>query len=344
MAAALGIKDSFMRMGSLDGLGDYRTLSGAGRLANAGLSPYTSGVMLGRLNSPANISHLRNLTPPSLIQPNHTQNLKMHPVLSPAGQNPSLFQGIQSSLELEDLGPAIGSSSNLLNGIPSNPLMGGGGGFGNQSSHNMAASFNTEPQNANVIGSSNSLLFTEPFHGNNCSNGPYIQNNSIEFSSSANVALGPLEDSNAHSMNMNQTNNQRWGENRQNFVHGSNNNFGSLNSHIPANDILSPLNRSLDQNGGIFNNQKMDMFVNGRSGGGASTLLQQNGNEKLGTEPRTRSNENFMLEQPKLQGGFVPQSYDSLDDLVSAMIKREQDVATPNCDFGFDDYSFGQGV
>ncbi|KAL0427562.1 UNVERIFIED_CONTAM: hypothetical protein Slati_2931000 [Sesamum latifolium] len=91
-------------------------------------------------------------------------------------------------------------------------------------------------------------------------------------------------------------------------------------------------------------NQKMDMFINGRSTGSASNLLQQNENEKSATEPRMRSHEDFPFEQPKLQGGFVPQGYDSLDELMNAMIKREQDETIPNCDFGFDDYSFGSGI
>ncbi|KAL0427563.1 UNVERIFIED_CONTAM: hypothetical protein Slati_2931100 [Sesamum latifolium] len=258
MAAALGVKDSpFMRMGSLDGLGDFRTLSGA-RLANVGLSPFTTGGMLGRLNSPANVN-LRNLTPSALIQPSQTQNLnssitslgKMHSALSPASPNASLFQGIPSSLELDQLQPsrgapgsanfnsiddsrmfsaAIGSSSNLMNSSTNSPMMLnvqqalGGGGFGNQSAHNMA-SFNAESFNAGVSSSSNlldpgkcnenwqnalesskmqpnPLLSTEVFHSqlplngsrdNSSSNGSYFHNNGIEFSSA--MALPPFEDS-----------------------------------------------------------------------------------------------------------------------------------------------------
>ncbi|KAL2228386.1 two-component response regulator ARR12 [Sesamum indicum] len=415
MAAALGVKDSpFMRMGSLDGLGDFRTLSGA-RLANVGLSPFTTGGMLGRLNSPANVN-LRNLTPSALIQPSQTQNLnssitslgKMHSALSPASPNASLFQGIPSSLELDQLQPsqgalgsanvnsiddsrmfsaAIGSSSNLMNSSTNSPMMLnvqqvlGGGGFGNQSTHNMA-SFNAESFNAGVSSSSNlldpgkcnenwqnalesskmqpnPLLSTEVFHSqlplngsrdNSSSNGSYFQNNAIEFSSA--MALPPFEDSRdmqcqesfmGDIQNMNQVPSQRWEEQSGNYAHSSNNVFGSLNSHIPGNGIVSPLGRSLDQNSGILN-QKMDMFINGRSTGSASNLLQQNENEKSATEPRTRSHDDFPFEHPKLQGGYVPQSYDSLDELMNAMIKREQDETIPNCDFGFDDYSFGSGI
>ncbi|KAL0340430.1 UNVERIFIED_CONTAM: Two-component response regulator ORR22 [Sesamum radiatum] len=155
MVAALGVKDSpFMRIGPFEGLGDFRTLAGPGRLANAGLAPYTTGGMLGRLNTPANVN-LRNLTPSALLQPTHAQNItalgEMHPILPPTNQNSSLFQGMPSSLELDqlqhnkcptgivnfnavddsrmyaasnaftDTGAAIGSSTTIANGIPGNP-------------------------------------------------------------------------------------------------------------------------------------------------------------------------------------------------------------------------------
>lgn len=395
MVAALGVKDSpFMRIGPFDGLGDFRTLAGPGRLANPALSHYTTGGMLGRLNTPANVN-LHNLTPSSLIQPSHAQNLsnsitalgKMHPVLPPANQNPSLFQGIPSSLELDQLqqnkcatgvanfnavddsrmhnasnkytdpGAAIGSLSNMLNSTPSNPMVLhgnfqqtlGGGGFGNQSSHNMT-SLNSESFNVGVNSSQNlldpstfesskvqpnPLLSTEPFHSqlpmnsardDGFASGPYLQKNPIDISST--MAL-PLEDSREMQcqvglvgdvQNITHAPSQRWGEQGQNYGHNSKATFGSLNAHIPG-SVVSPLSQSLHQDSGIFN-EKMGMFVNGRLAGGASNLMQQNENEKLASESRAIANDNFLLEQPKSQSGFVPRSYDPLDAMMNAMIKR----------------------
>ncbi|PIM98378.1 hypothetical protein CDL12_29146 [Handroanthus impetiginosus] len=380
MAAALGVKDSpFMRMGSLDGLGDFR-----GRLSNVGLSPFTTGGMLGRLNSPANVN-LHNLTPSALVQPNQAQNLsnaigKMHLI----GQNASLFQGISSSLDLDPLqhnkgistnfndidnsrmfttastfsdpGAAIGSSSNILSSTLNNTMMLNGNG-----THNMA-SFNSESFNAGVSGSTNlldpgkcnenwqitidtskmqpnSLLSTESFQGqlplngsrdNTSSNGPFLHNNTIDLSSGTAVTFEDWREMRCHGGLVGdvQNMNRRWGDQRQNYAHGSSNAFGSLNSHIPANS------RILNQNTEI---------VNGGSSGSASTLMLHNESGKLATESRVRSNEEFLSEQSKLQGGFVPQSYDSLDELVNAMIKREQDETTSNCDFEFHNYSFGSG-
>ncbi|XP_075490301.1 two-component response regulator ARR12-like isoform X1 [Primulina tabacum] len=404
MAAAFGIKDSpFMRMGSLDGLGDFRAMSGSGRIGNVALSPYATSGILGRLNSPANMN-LHNLTQSSLVQPNHSPNSsnligKTHPVLSSPCLNPSLFQGIPS-LDLDqiqqkgslnfnamndskifaaantftDLGAAIGGSSHLFDSDGNNAMV-LVGGFGNPSSNNMA-SFSSESFNTGITCSSNlldpgkcnetwqnttelpkmqpnSLLSVNPFHpqlplnsmrDNNSSNGSYSQNNPI-VASSVPLQVSRMrscQDLVCDAQTTNQTTNQRWGEQKQNYRHNPNNAFGSLNSQNPENGIISPLNHSLANNIGIFE-PKMDEFVNGRSSGGVC-LVQQNESDKSAMESRERSNENFLLEQPKLLSGFVHQSYDSLDDLMNAMIKREQDETTSNCDFRFDDYAFGQGI
>ncbi|XP_057767118.1 two-component response regulator ARR12-like [Salvia miltiorrhiza] len=369
MAAALGVKDSgFMHMGSLEGYGDFRTFTGA-RLANVALSPYTSG-MFGRLNSPGNVN-IRNLTPSSLVQPSQAQNLsnsinslgKMNLVLPTSNQSPSLFQGIQPSLDLDplqhhkgtanfnsinssrmfrtgstftDTGAALGSSNNLLHSPMSNPQMlhgnsqpplSGGGFVTHSETFNNGVSDSTNGNWQNSIEASkihpNPLLSAEPFHSqlplnglrdHTSSNGTYLQNNPVGVSSG--LALPPFEDSReiqcqvgsmGDVQNMNQVPSQSWAE------------------QIQGSGIL---------------NQK----TGGRSSGGASALVQQNGDGRLATESRSRSNEDFLFVQPKLQSGFTPQGYDSLDELVKAMIKREQDETVANGEFVFDDYSFGAGI
>ncbi|XP_015080332.1 two-component response regulator ORR24-like [Solanum pennellii] len=185
MVAALGGRD-YVRMGSLDGLGDFRTLGGSGRYTHAALSSYSSGGMLGRLNSAAGLS-VRNLAASQLLQPSHGQNLsnsvnaftKLNPSIPPASQNASLFQGIPASLELDQLQQSkssahipldesrllttdvLGCSNNslpnnpmLLQGNPQQPLT--GGGFGNQHSQNITP-FSSDSFNTGVNGSSNFL-------------------------------------------------------------------------------------------------------------------------------------------------------------------------------------------
>ncbi|KAL8502554.1 hypothetical protein ACS0TY_021623 [Phlomoides rotata] len=349
MAAALGVKDSpFMHIGSFDGLGDFRTP----RLANVVLSPYATGGMLGRLNSPSNVN-LRNFTSSPLVQPSPAPNLtnsinslgKMHLVLPPSTQNSSLLQGIPPSLELDQLQqnkgptvspnfntidnsrmfrPAIGSSNPLLNSIRNNPVIlhgnapqaVNGGGFGSHSTHNMA-SFSSGSFNAGLSGSSNLLdpgkcnenwqntSSTEPFlasRDSNSANDPYIQNNPNSLSSS--MTLPPFEDSREMPC-------QSWGEQTQTYAHIS---------QSSANGVMANVCPSLDPNSGILNQK--EMFVGGRSNGSASTLMQQNENGKMTTESIRRSNEDFLLEHSKLQGGFSAQGYDPLDELMNAMIKR----------------------
>ncbi|KAH0652095.1 hypothetical protein KY289_029773 [Solanum tuberosum] len=188
MVAALGGRD-YVRMGSLDGLGDFRTLGGSGRYTHAALSSYSSGGMLGRLNSAAGLS-VRNLAASQLLQPSHGQNLsnsvnaftKLNPNIPPASQNASLFQGIPASLELDQLqqskssahipldesrlltADVLGCSNNSLSNVPNNPMLlqGNpqqpltGGGFGNQHSQNMTP-FSSDSFNICVNGSSNFL-------------------------------------------------------------------------------------------------------------------------------------------------------------------------------------------
>ncbi|XP_039029535.1 two-component response regulator ORR24-like isoform X2 [Hibiscus syriacus] len=112
MVAVLGSKDpSYLRMGSLDGFGDFRTLTGPGRLSSASLSSYQSGGMFGRLNSSSTLS-LHGISS-GLIQPGHSQTLnssinglgKIQPVVLSANQNQngSLFPWIPTSIELNQL-------------------------------------------------------------------------------------------------------------------------------------------------------------------------------------------------------------------------------------------------
>ncbi|KAL4319601.1 hypothetical protein GQ457_18G002730 [Hibiscus cannabinus] len=112
MAAALGNRDpSYLRMASLDGFGDFRTLTGSGRLSSASLSSYQPGGMFGRLNSSAALS-LRGISS-GVIQQGHSQTLNnsinglgnIQPAVLPANQNQSgtLFQAIPTSMELNQL-------------------------------------------------------------------------------------------------------------------------------------------------------------------------------------------------------------------------------------------------
>nr|XP_010323174.1 two-component response regulator ORR24 isoform X2 [Solanum lycopersicum] len=354
MVAALGGRD-YVRMGSLDGLGDFRTLGGSGRYTHAALSSYSSGGMLGRLNSAAGLS-VRNLAASQLLQPSHGQNLsnsvnaftKLNPSIPPASQNASLFQGIPASLELDQ----------LQQRNPQQPLT--GGGFGNQHSQNITP-FSSDSFNTGVNGSSNflehgrcndwqnsvqlskfqsnSFPLTESFINSHLPQisareaAAHLQNSPLDFTSTTSVSP-PFEDSRGEiqfrqSMasavqSMNQTPSQAWADNKQQYSHNSNNTFGNnLSSQVPNDGSMASLSHSMNQNNENFG-RRMDMSLIGRSSGGSSTLVQHTEHEKLTPDSRTRSNEEYLLEPTKQQVGFSPQGYDSLDDLMTAM-KREQD-------------------
>ncbi|XVF89238.1 hypothetical protein PTKIN_Ptkin19aG0114200 [Pterospermum kingtungense] len=161
MVAAFGSKDpSYLHMGSMDGFGDFRSLSGPGRLSSASLSSYQPGGMFGRLNSAA--LSLRGISS-GVIQPGLPQTLnssinglgKIQTAVLPANlnQNGTLFQGIPASIELNQLSQnkstnhfgefnrvndpsifgvatnfpdprvTVGSSSNSLSATSGNPLL-----------------------------------------------------------------------------------------------------------------------------------------------------------------------------------------------------------------------------
>ncbi|KAB1199655.1 Two-component response regulator ARR12 [Morella rubra] len=111
MVAALGGKDSsYLRMGSLDEFGEFRTLTESGRFSSSALSSYPPGGILSRINSPANLT-LHGITTSELMQPSG-QNLsssinnnlgKLERTLLSQNQSANLFQGIPTSFELNQL-------------------------------------------------------------------------------------------------------------------------------------------------------------------------------------------------------------------------------------------------
>ncbi|KAI8570421.1 hypothetical protein RHMOL_Rhmol01G0032600 [Rhododendron molle] len=366
MVAALGGKDaSYMRMSSLDGLGDFRTLAGPGRYSNSNISPYQTGGILGRLNSPAGMN-LRSLSSSALFQPGHAQNLttlgKLQPVVWPSNQNPSLFQGIPTSLGLGPFQPG-GASSSPFTVHGNGQHMHDGGLFSSQPSFKVG-SLTSEPFNTAVGGSNeswhstvelpnyspNSLSLSGPFdhdrlnpnsvRSNNSSTATHIQNGPLDFSSTNSISA-PMEDSRGEIhfqagsvgnvvRNMNQEMAKRWDSNQI---------FSPLNSVVPANGVVSPLSQSMGQTNGVFH-RKTDPALVSRSHSSAPTHAQHIGIEKSFMDPKMRSNEDYTSEQTKSPGGHVHGGYESLDDIMNAMIKREQEGSLDG-EFGFGAYTFG---
>lgn len=119
MVAALGSSDAYMRMGSIDGFGDFCASSGSGRISSTTLPSYASSGIFGRLNSPAALS-LRGISSSALIRPGQSQNINsslntlgnIQPSMFPANQSSSLLHGIPTSIELNQ-----SKQSNCTTGI-----------------------------------------------------------------------------------------------------------------------------------------------------------------------------------------------------------------------------------
>ncbi|KAK4257521.1 hypothetical protein QN277_007098 [Acacia crassicarpa] len=113
IAAALGGESSYLPMGSSEGYGEFRTLSGSPRLS----STFPSAGIFSRLNSPSGLN-MRGISSSGLIQPSQSQNssiasnvgnLQISSILS---ANSSLFQNIPTPIELSQSQP-----SNCATGI-----------------------------------------------------------------------------------------------------------------------------------------------------------------------------------------------------------------------------------
>eukprot|EP00268_Persea_americana_P027165 TRINITY_DN26635_c0_g1_i3.p1 TRINITY_DN26635_c0_g1~~TRINITY_DN26635_c0_g1_i3.p1 ORF type:complete len:632 (-),score=131.06 TRINITY_DN26635_c0_g1_i3:364-2259(-) len=146
LAAVLGTKDlSYLHMGSLDGFGDFHSLSGSSQLPKAALSSFQGGGAFGRLNSPSGLG-LHRLTSPGMIQLGRPQNTGNY--ISDLGNfqrathsgNPhgNLLQGMPHSLELDHLQPnkpvsCLGGLSSPIDDSPLFPVgqqqLSGIGGF-----------------------------------------------------------------------------------------------------------------------------------------------------------------------------------------------------------------------
>ncbi|KAH9767838.1 Two-component response regulator ARR18 [Citrus sinensis] len=108
MIASVGSKDSsYLRIGALDGFGGLHSVNSPGRLSSSALSSsYVPGSMLGMLNSSAGLS-MHGIASSGMIKPGRSQSFntsfntigKTQQAMFPANRNSNLVQGVQTSLE-----------------------------------------------------------------------------------------------------------------------------------------------------------------------------------------------------------------------------------------------------
>lgn len=109
MAAALGSADpSYLRMGSVSGVGHLQTLSGAGQLHNNAFRPFPPSGMISRLNTPSSLN-VHGFTSSGVLPLGQSQNLnnstndhlKFQSAIVPVNQNG--VQGMPVSVGLDQL-------------------------------------------------------------------------------------------------------------------------------------------------------------------------------------------------------------------------------------------------
>uniref|UniRef100_A0A5B6ZJF2 Two-component response regulator n=1 Tax=Davidia involucrata TaxID=16924 RepID=A0A5B6ZJF2_DAVIN len=413
MVAALGSADSaYLRMGSLNGIGNIHTMAGSGQFQNAAFRSFLPSGVLGRLNSPAGLG-MHSLSSSGMVQSGHAQNSSdltndnFHPVLLPGNQNGNILQGMPTSLELDqlqhnkgvthngehsittndstvfpisssfsDANINVGGSSNSLLGVPNKPIMLQGhhqeiqstGAFKDQSSVTVASSNSEFPSHL-------------PDYGRCNDNRPCavqssgVKSNSFALSDCFNQAtLGDLRDnvsstsmhfgSNTHDVNsftlvpdqlldsrtdlqcqvapissnagknMNYTQEQGWDEHKQDPSHLSNFMCSSINASIPH-DVVSPFSQRLDINNTICHGNT-DFNLIGRSNFVDPLPMRHNEVEQKAMGTPLKSKQGYLMEQRKPQGSYAYNNVGSLEDLVSEMMKREQDNLMLEGDFGPD--------
>ncbi|CAK9183864.1 unnamed protein product [Ilex paraguariensis] len=111
MVAALGSSDStYLRMSSLNGLGDLRPAAGSRQFQNAAFGSFSPSSVIGRLNTPAGLG-MRGLSSSGTGQLGFTQNssnpindlANFHSVIQTGNQNGNILQGLPLSLGLDQL-------------------------------------------------------------------------------------------------------------------------------------------------------------------------------------------------------------------------------------------------
>ncbi|XP_027367213.1 two-component response regulator ARR12 [Abrus precatorius] len=418
MVAALGSGDSYLRMSSLDGYGDFCTSPGSGRISSSTLPSYASSGIFGRLNSPSGLS-MRGISSSSLIRPVQSQNINsslntlgnIQPSMFPANQSSSLLPGIPTSIELDQSkqgncttgisqlnhvdssGFAVASgfpdSRATVNGANNHMMLQGNppqthnpGPFRTQPSVR-APSLSTESFDISMCGSSNlldynrcnenwqsaaqlskypanSLPLCEAFSNEqlprtsiNVSNSStHIGNNPVDFSSRNPIPV-PLEDARnelqcqegligniVHPSSY--TPQQRWEEQHKlDYNQNITRPFNPVKSHVSSSGVSSSMGHSLNQHNTICGNRVDASFV-GQLNGASPSIARCTEVEKFSSDIRLKSNDAYILEQMKSQDGFMPNAFGTLDDIMGAMVKREQNELTlMDGEMGFDAYPVG---
>ncbi|KAK6249265.1 hypothetical protein QUC31_020830 [Theobroma cacao] len=351
MVAALGSADStYLRMGPLNGLGNFHTLAGSDQLHNAALRSFPPSGVLGRLNTPAGLG-VRGLPSPGMIQLGHVQNSgntsndqsKLQSFVIPGNHNANTLQGMPMSLELDQLQnnkgvshigelptaanttvfPVSGSLMDArISGCSNNPLL----GVTSNSLMLEGSSQQTTLHPSNLRDSVSTMGFQ---NGNTLSDFTSIATASNQLQCSKADLQCQASPTSCNAGQIIRSAPPEW-----NAPYHSNVMCCSINSSIPVNGAMVPLGQCLDQNNPNFH-RNMDLDSIAPSNFVDPISLKRSEGFNSAMEPAVIQKEGYF--QPRPQGGY---NVGSLEDLASAMMKEGPDTRKlADGDFGCNGYS-----
>ncbi|PON52371.1 Two-component response regulator [Parasponia andersonii] len=137
---------------------------------------------------------------------------------------------------------------------------------------------------------------------------------------------------------------QGWDGQTKNYNHNLNQNFSASSSLVSSNSTMEYINQGLGQQGTVcsenFNRSILDQL-----NGCTSSVYGTSEIEKSVIGTKIGSSEDYFLSQAKAQDAFIQKNYESLDDIMTAMMKQEQnETILMDGEFGFDTYPLGSCI
>ncbi|KAE8678680.1 Two-component response regulator ARR2 [Hibiscus syriacus] len=360
MAAALGTVDSsYLRMGSLNGLGNFHALAGTDQLHNAAFRSFPPSGVLGRLNTPAGLG-IRGLPSPGTIQLSHVQNSghssndqsKMQSFV-PGNHNTNILQGMPMSLELDQLQnnkgdsrigelPTVNStavfpvSGSLIDsqiaGFSNNPLLG-------VKSNSLMLEGSSQQATLHACNLRDGVSAIGFQNGNTLSDFASIDPVSSRLRDSKADLQGQAAPINCNAGPMIRSVPQEWKAPRKDALYQSHLMSCSVNSSIPVNGAMVQLDQCLDRNNSIFH-RTMDSGSMGPLNFFYPLSIKHSKGLNSAMEPSVTEKEGYFTYQLRPQGNHIPDNIGSLEDLASAMMKSDQDKRkSMDGNFKHDNYS-----
>ncbi|KAK1288448.1 Two-component response regulator ARR12 [Acorus calamus] len=115
----------------------------------------------------------------------------------------------------------------------------------------------------------------------------------------------------------------------------------SISSHFTHHGIATPTSQSSGQNNAVHNS-RIEIAVMDQSNGGASFLVPHSEVQLLNTDLPVKLPGGYVMDNAKpQQNGFNPSGYNSFDELMSAIIKREREDTLMDGDTAYDVSALG---